>query len=99
VEFESDPEKERLNIEKHGITFKYAERVFIDPFRIEQYDETHSVDEDRMCTIGLIDDVVFVAYTERGDKARLITARKAEPWERRLYYGESESGGWYRANF
>ena len=50
--FEYDPEKNRKNIEKHGISFKSAARVFFDYDRIEFYDETHSRDEDRYDTIG-----------------------------------------------
>ena len=50
--FEYDPEKNRKNIEKHGISFKNAARVFFDYDRIEFYDETHSEDEDRYAPIG-----------------------------------------------
>jgi len=50
--FEYDPEKNRKNIEKHGISFKSAARVFFDYDRIELYDEVHSEDEDRYNTIG-----------------------------------------------
>ena len=52
VLFEYDPEKNRKNIEKHGISFKSAARVFFDYDRIELYDEAHSGDEDRYNTIG-----------------------------------------------
>lgn len=50
--FEYDPEKNRKNIEKHGISFRSAARVFFDYDRIELYDETHSEEEDRYDTIG-----------------------------------------------
>ena len=50
--FEYDSEKNRKNIEKHGISFKSAARVFFDYDRIELYDETHSGEEDRYDTIG-----------------------------------------------
>ena len=50
--FEYDPEKNRKNIEKHGISFKSAARVFFDYDRIELYDEAHSGEEDRYDTIG-----------------------------------------------
>ena len=49
--FEYDSEKNRKNIEKHGISFKSAARVFFDYDRIELYDETHSGEEDRYDTI------------------------------------------------
>ncbi len=52
--FEYDPEKNRKNIEKHGISFENAARVFLDYDRIEFYDEVHSEDEDRYNTIGTV---------------------------------------------
>ena len=50
--FEYNPEKNRKNIEKHGVSFKSAARVFFDYDRIELYDEGHSETEDRYDTIG-----------------------------------------------
>lgn len=50
--FEYDSDKNRKNIEKHGISFKNAARVFFDYDRIEFYDEAHSETEDRYDTIG-----------------------------------------------
>lgn len=50
--FEYDEEKNRKNIEKHGISFKTAARVFFDYDRIEMFDDEHSIDEDRYNTIG-----------------------------------------------
>ena len=52
--FEYDPEKNKQNIEKHGISFENAARVFFDYDRIEFYDEAHSEDEDRYNTIGAV---------------------------------------------
>ena len=76
--FEYDEEKNRTNIEKHGISLKTAALVFLDYNRIEYYDETHSDDEDRYNTIGVArpeqyltvetgrkEAVLFVVYTER----------------------------------
>ena len=50
--FEYDDEKNRKNIEKHGIAFKSAARVFFDYDRIELYDEKNSDTEERYNTIG-----------------------------------------------
>lgn len=50
--FEYDEKKNKKNIEKHGISFKSAARVFFDYDRIEFYDEEHSKIEDRYNTIG-----------------------------------------------
>lgn len=50
--FEYDEQKNRINIEKHGISFKTAARIFFDYNRIELYDEQNSDYEDRYNTIG-----------------------------------------------
>ena len=50
--FEYDEKKNRINIQKHGISFRSAARVFFDYDRIELYDEANSLDEDRYHTIG-----------------------------------------------
>lgn len=50
--FEYDEEKNRKNIEKHGISFKNAARVFFDYDRIEFFDDEHSSEENRYNTIG-----------------------------------------------
>lgn len=44
--FEYDEEKNKKNIEKHGISFKSAARIFFDYDRIEFYDEENSIEED-----------------------------------------------------
>ena len=50
--FEYDSDKNRKNIEKHGISFPNAARVFFDYDRIELYDDEHSTEENRYNTIG-----------------------------------------------
>lgn len=52
IAFEYDREKETQNLRKHGISFRSAARVFFDYDRIEFYDDSHSIDEDRYNTIG-----------------------------------------------
>lgn len=52
MNFEYDEEKNQKNIQKHGISFKNAARVFFDYDRIEFYDEEHSDEEERFNTIG-----------------------------------------------
>ena len=84
--FEWDDEKNRSNYKKHGIRFESAVLVFEDEQRIDLYDEAHSEYEERFITIGMVEDVLFVVYTERADRIRLISARIATEWERRLYY-------------
>lgn len=89
--FEWDDEKAELNWQKHRVDFQDAAKVFNDPYRVEEFDEEHSFDEDRWQVIGKVDDVLFVIYTERGESTRLISARKATSTERRKYYAGTES--------
>ena len=96
--FEWDPEKEKENFEAHGIHFETATQAFFDPFRMERHDDDSSDEEDRWQIMGFFEDVLFVVYTERGDVTRIISARVAEPFERRIYHGNSETYGWQRVN-
>ena len=79
--------KAAINKQKHGVSFETAALIFTDENRIERRDKSHSQDEDRWQVIGMVNDVLFVVYTERGEAIRLITARAATPNERREYYG------------
>lgn len=87
MEYEWDPEKDRTNLEKHGIGFVEASTVFMDPLHITVPDVDHSVEEFRFRTIGYTaaKRLVIVAHTDRGDRIRLITAREATSRERRQY--------------
>ena len=86
MRLEWDEDKNQRNFEKHGIDFETAMLVFNDMQRIEIYDFEHSTEEDRYNTIGMVNDVLFVVYTERKDNIRLISARLATKTERSLYY-------------
>ena len=85
--FEWDYEKEQRNIKIHKISFETAKLVFNDDKRIEFFDVNHSDMEDRLITIGKVDKVLFVVYTERGDKTRIISARPANQQPRRRASG------------
>ncbi|MCD7815085.1 MAG: BrnT family toxin [Lachnospiraceae bacterium] len=88
LEFEWDEDKNQKNLEKHGISFETAMLVFNDDYRLEVYDIEHSQTEDRYNTIGLVHDVLFVVYTERKEKLRIISARLATAQERSIYYDQ-----------
>ena len=85
--FEWDDEKNQINKRKHKISFETAANVFFDEDRIEQLDEFHSDEEERWQVIGMVDEILFVIYTERDDRTRIISARRADKKERRIYYG------------
>jgi uncharacterized DUF497 family protein len=87
VEFEWDDAKAASNERKHGISFDFATLVFDDPNRIEDADSETDDGEERWTVVGLANDfVLFVVYTMRGIKTRLISARKATSYERRTYW-------------
>ncbi|MBQ6006807.1 MAG: BrnT family toxin [Selenomonadaceae bacterium] len=85
---EWDDNKAELNFKKHGIRFKVAARVFLDENRIDEFDEEHSDYEERRKVIGMVENILFVVYTERGEKLRLISARNATRREKEDYYGQ-----------
>lgn len=86
LKFEWDEDKNKQNLAKHGIDFETAILVFNDIQRIEIYDMEHSIHEDRYNTIGMVNDILFVVYTERKENIRLISARLATKTERSIYY-------------
>ena len=86
MQFEWDEEKAALNLKKHGVRFETAVLVFCDENRIELFDAEHSSEEERYNTIGLVDNILFVVYTERKNRIRLISARPPTKRERSPYY-------------
>ena len=91
-EFAWDDAKAALNLAKHGVAFEAARRVFRDAFAVEWQDDTQADAEVRFCTIGMTENrLLFVAYAMRGEVIRIISARLAEPYERRRYHAENES--------
>ena len=76
--FEWDKAKAAGNYAKHGVSLEVATLAFDDPFAVVRSDNRHDDGEERFILIGMARDVVlFVAYTERDDRIRLISARHA----------------------
>ena len=88
--FEWDEIKSMINESKHGVTFQDAALVFEDEYKITRKDIKHSQNEERFQTIGMVEDVLFVVHTERGEKTRIISARAATERERNDYYGDGD---------
>jgi uncharacterized DUF497 family protein len=85
--FEWDPAKAARNEADHGVTFEMATAVFGDPFGIDYLDDREDYGEDRYVLIGMADGrLLYVAYTMRGEVIRIISARGADPYERRRYH-------------
>lgn len=87
--FEWDPEKDRANEAKHGVTFAEARTAIVDPFVVLSPDDQHSLGEHRYSAIGMshAGRLLIVVYTERGDRVRIISARRATRREVRMYEG------------
>jgi len=86
-EFEWDDAKAASNVDKHGVRFEEARAVFRDPFAIELLDDREAYGEGRYVLIGMaVNSVFVVVYTERDDRHRIISARKAAPNEQRFYH-------------
>jgi len=89
-EFEWDDDKAAANLAKHKVSFSAAKQAFTDVFAVEREDDTEGYSEPRFNLLAMVDGrVLFVAYTMRGDIIRIISAREAEPYERRLYHEEN----------
>jgi uncharacterized DUF497 family protein len=100
VAFVWDMKKAEKNFLEHRIRFTTAEHIFDDPLRIKRHDDDSSEGGERYQAIGMAGQVLFVVYTEDGeDDTRIISARAADPKERRIYYGFGETYpyGWERA--
>ncbi len=87
MRFEWDDEKADINLKQHGVSFEEAKTVFDDPLYVDFYDPDHSLDEHRCIIIGESERgrVLIVSYTIRGDRTRLINARKVTQAERQAY--------------
>ena len=88
--FQWDDNKAAENYAAHGVRFEAAREVFQDPFALEWLDDRKDYGEDRYIILGIVENrLLYVAYTMRGEKIRLISARGAEPQERREYHEEN----------
>jgi hypothetical protein len=85
--FEWDPEKARANLRQHGIDLADAVAVFEDERGLTMRDLLTAVDEQRYLTMGADTQgrILVVAYTWRGSRIRMFSARRAMPSERRHY--------------
>jgi uncharacterized DUF497 family protein len=89
LRFEWDERKAAVNRRKHGVSFDEARTVFFDENALLRADEEHSEEEDRFVLLGLSVQlrtlVVCHCYREQDELIRIISARKANAFERRQY--------------
>jgi uncharacterized DUF497 family protein len=89
-DFEWDDAKAAVNLAKHGVSFEQARAAFGDPFAIDFVDDRQSYDEERLILLGIVQSrLLVVVHTWRDDTIRIISAREAEPHERRRYHEEN----------
>ncbi len=92
-DFEWDSDKAASNLVKHDVSFPEAATVFADPYAV-YLDDGSGIG--RMVVIGtsLRQRVLFVVHVERGERDRIISARRATVGEREVY----ESGGCHESS-
>ena len=87
MSIEFDPVKARTNLRKHGVSFSHAEQALLDPmaFTVEDPDARG---EQRFVTLGTdsLGRVIVVIHTQRDERTRLISARKASRGEADQYH-------------
>ena len=91
MKFEWDPNKEAINIKKHGVSFEQAAYVFADQFSLSMFDNEHSNQEDRWLILGKSNNemILLIVHTFRNsgneETVRIISARKATKNEEKTY--------------
>jgi uncharacterized DUF497 family protein len=87
LRFTWTPEKNRVNVRRHGIAFQDAARIFEGP-TVERVDDRFDYGETRIYAIGVVNGIeITVIYTDRDNHQRhLISAWRSEPHERRYYW-------------
>jgi uncharacterized protein len=90
LKFDWNKYKAKDNFDRHGVSFEMAKEVFRDPFAVEFLDNRHDYGEERFVIIGMVAaHILYVAYTERQDLIRIISARRATKHEQETYLQEN----------
>lgn len=91
IQFEWDDKKNKINIQKHNVSFEEAKTVFYDDNARIISDPEHSQEEDRFIILGISTSlkllVVCHCYREPDETIRIISARKATKTESKYYGG------------
>ncbi len=90
IGFEWDLNKAARNLADHKVSFEQAAIACRDPFAVEWIDQREDYGEERSVLLGIYErEVLYLAYTERGDNIRIISARRAEKHEQDRYYRQN----------
>lgn len=88
-DFEWSDDKAAENEAKHGVSFEAAAAALDDPLLLSDIEDSIDYDEERYWAIGMVDGrCLYVVFTYRNGRRRIIHARIAEPKLRKLYHGE-----------
>lgn len=87
MEIEFDPDKAQSNLRKHRVSFAHAEQSLRD-VRAITIEDPDAQGESRFVTLGMdaLGRVLVVVHTPRGDRIRILSARKASPGEAENYH-------------
>lgn len=89
IKFEWDPNKAKINLKKHGISFEEATTVFYDEQAVLFDDPDHSENEERSIILGFssLARILIVCHCLRDEEnvIRIISARKATKTEEKQY--------------
>jgi uncharacterized DUF497 family protein len=87
MNYEWDPAKNLENIRKHKVSFEQAKIALEDPYRLNFYDEAHSLNEDRYIVFGSAEGrILFVSIVCVDENTiRIISARRANKNEMEAY--------------
>jgi uncharacterized protein len=93
LEFDWHDAKADANLRSHGVSFELAKTAFKDPFAVERLDDREDYGEERLVIIGMAEGnvVLFVAYTEREERIRIVSARRATQYEQDDYFRQNTS--------
>jgi uncharacterized DUF497 family protein len=87
VSVEFDPAKAKANLRKHGVSFAHAEQALRDPMALT-IEDPDSRSEQRFITMGTdaLGRLLVIVHTQREERTRLISARKASRGEAARYH-------------
>jgi len=91
LELEWHDAKAEANLQAHGVSFDLAKTVFQDPFAIERLADREDYGEERFVIVGMAAGsvVMFVAFTGREGRIRIISARRATQNEQDDYFQQN----------
>ena len=91
LKFEWHDAKAEANLQAHGVSFELPKTVFNDVFAVERLDDREDYGEERFVIIGMAKGhiILYVAYTERDQRLRIISARRATQREQDDYFRQN----------